>query len=514
MEEDDLFYLQPGFDLNSLTIPKLRNILVSQNVPFPSSAKKQQLIDVINAEIVSKARKLLSAQARVRRTSKGITDVPSSQDGTMENDDNDEELMPPPPARTPRSRKSKSNLVNENGVASTPSTSRRSKTPSAHRSTTRPRVSDSDTNAENLVLATRKSRKSVPVPTFESPAVRIDEPDAQLKRESIEGVESPFTDENPFQSGSSPVPESRRTSSRPRKSINTLSTDKRKSTSKRRQTDLPSLKQEVTPTRSKYETQVTRLGSNDGIDITEEFTPDAALELKEEEAVDGRLQQQRESALVRHKKKPTSTAAKIAPLAVFTSVLALIGGAYRKEKIEIGYCGVGKPTWSLGENPHIPSWVHESVAPACEPCPQHAICYPNLEAVCEENYVLQQHPLSLNGFLPLPPTCEPDSEKERRIKAVADRAVEELRERRAAYECGEEVSSVKQEENAHPQASAVKSIIKHSDSPKLEVAEETLKAEVSKLRRRGMSADEFQDLWRGALGDIIARDEVDVIRDG
>ena len=47
-----------------------------------------------------------------------------------------------------------------------------------------------------------------------------------------------------------------------------------------------------------------------------------------------------------------------------------------------------------------------------------------------------------------------------------------------------------------------------------EIPEEELKAEVSKMRRKGMSADEFDDLWRSALGEIIDRDEVEVVRDG
>ncbi len=76
------------------------------------------------------------------------------------------------------------------------------------------------------------------------------------------------------------------------------------------------------------------------------------------------------------------------------------------------------------------------------------------------------------------------------------------RERRAAYECGEELGTEE-----------VKTVAK-AGGTKLEVAEETLKREVSKMRRRGMSSEEFEDLWRGALGDIMQRDEVEVLRDG
>lgn len=164
----------------------------------------------------------------------------------------------------------------------------------------------------------------------------------------------------------------------------------------------------------------------------------------------------------------------------------------------------------MAQNPHIPAWVHQNFEPTCEPCPQHAICYPDMEVQCETDFVLQPHPLSVNGLVPLPPTCEPDSEKQRRIKAVADRAVEDLRERRAAYECGDTVSKA---EEAVSSATANVQAVAKSTASKLEVTEEDLKKSVSKLRRKGMTEQEFEDLWRGALGDIMGRDEVEVTHD-
>src|SRR3954466_10287899 len=98
-DDDDLFYLQPGFDFNSLTVPRLRNILVEHNIVYPSGAKKGQLIEIVEQDLLPQAKKLLQRQARVRRASKGITDVPSSQDSTLDDEGEDErQLMPPPPA--------------------------------------------------------------------------------------------------------------------------------------------------------------------------------------------------------------------------------------------------------------------------------------------------------------------------------------------------------------------------------------------------------------------------------
>lgn len=131
-----------------------------------------------------------------------------------------------------------------------------------------------------------------------------------------------------------------------------------------------------------------------------------------------------------------------------------------------------------------------------------------MQVQCEEDFVLEPHPLALNGLLPFTPTCEPDSEKERRVKAVADKAIEALRERRAAYECGDELSS----EPASTEEEG-KTIVGLGET-KLEISEEALKAQVSAQRRKEMSPAEFEALFEAALQDIKGREEVEVVRDG
>ena len=101
----------------------------------------------------------------------------------------------------------------------------------------------------------------------------------------------------------------------------------------------------------------------------------------------------------------------------------------------------------------------------------------------------QEHPLSLGGLIPLPPTCEPDSEKTRRITLVADRGVQLLRKRKAEYECREP-----NEEG------------KLIETPELSEAE--LKQEMSSMKRKGMTQEEFEDLWHSAIGDIVRREEI------
>lgn len=100
---EGLEYLSPDFDLNSLTVPRLRSILVNHDVPYPASAKKTQLIRILQDEVLPQARNLLRERDRVRRTSAGITDMGSraSSVAASDVDDNhpgdDRESMPPPP---------------------------------------------------------------------------------------------------------------------------------------------------------------------------------------------------------------------------------------------------------------------------------------------------------------------------------------------------------------------------------------------------------------------------------
>ncbi len=532
--DDELAYLQPGFALSSLTVPKLRSILVSHDITYPSSAKKPQLIQLVEERVLPQSRKILNARAHTKRTSKGITDMPSSQESSTVDGEDDDEMPPPPvPIKTPRGRKSKATLAAEAAAAAReeespppPRSTRRALTPGGGKSTVKhPRVSDTDTDTEKVRPSARKTRKSEAPTATLPPHVHIDEPDLSIKSEHRANGESPFTYDNPFQSGSSPSADNRRISgstSRSRKSLGSVKDNGRKSISARRKTTSPNertAEQEdgiTAPSRRTFEFPVSIIKAERQGDMepTEEFTPEEQLELVRDRAAQGysgsELMPARKSALTRRASKPAVTATKSATWGVLLTLLGSIGAWYRKEKIDIGYCGVGQPDWSLSNyNTNIPAWVKDTLQPTCEPCTQHAFCYPNMEVKCEHDFVLKPHPLSLGGLIPLPPTCEPDGEKVRRVKMVADRAVEELRERRAAFECGEDVRQLKSTGDGGQSQTMVR-----ASKPKLEISEEALREEVGKMRRKGMSDAEFNDLWQGALGEITGREEVEVIRDG
>ena len=531
-DTESVEYLQTGFDPSSLTVPRIRSILVSHNIPYPSGAKKPQLIQIFEDNVVPQARKILAQRARAKRSSMGIVDADSSQESNVA--DESEEAGPPPPTPGRSTRKSSARLKSEENIregnvpahlnSDPPARVKKStnnaslkeselfpvseppprvkspirRTPRA--SSKHARTSDTEPGEEAEVRRTvRKSRKS------EAPTAPTPIPAPRIKKEDVDGLGvsrrvSNFTYDNPFQSGSSP-PTDHSSGERSRKSLGAVK-DKRRSigaTSRRRTTQLSQEEQDIhPPTSAKFEIPVKDLnfaGYEEplpSIEPTEEFTPEEQLELVRERSAKGL------SAIPPRQTRPKSKGLGKGP--IWVVLLTVLGGYatwYRQEKVAVGYCGVGRDANQvIPANIQVPDWARLLVEPECEPCPQHAYCSENLATQCETDFILKPHPLSLGGLVPFTPTCEPDGEKVRRVKAVADRAVEELRERRAKFECGELVDE------------------KGAPSPIVEIDAEDLKKEVSKKRRKGMSESEFEELWGGAIGEIEGRDEVESRADG
>jgi hypothetical protein len=472
---DDLQYLQPGFDPNSLTIPKLRNVLVTHDITYPSNAKKPQLVQLFIDEVLPQAKKLLAARKRIKPSSRGIVDVPSSQASTVD----EEEVIPePPPTRKAGRRKTRA--PEEDGDATllpppAPNTSRR---------TTSKHARSSDAEVEVRPGPPRRTRHST------TPAVKTE--DSEPEPWSHPADDSPFTSENPFQSHSSPPAEPRSRDGRRKTLDPAAGKEKRKSTSSRRKTEGPKVPQHDShikpPTSSTFNVPIVpRKFKNEARDENlelvpagEEFTPEGALEVAEEREKGGTV------TVVPRRKKQSGSGGLTIGFLTLSVILTALGGAWRQEKIEVGYCGVGRePKSDLG-GINLPDWVQ----PTCEPCPQHAICFPNLETKCGNDFVLEHHPLSLGGLWPLPPTCKPDSEKARRVSTVTQRAIEELRERNAKYECSEPL-----EGESKPPASPA-------------ISEDELKDVLSTKKSKRMTQEEFEALWDGALGEVLGRDEI------
>ncbi|KAF2174196.1 hypothetical protein M409DRAFT_62311 [Zasmidium cellare ATCC 36951] len=472
---DDQAYLEPGFDPSTLTVPRLRSILVAHNVDYPSSSKKSQLIEIFNESVLPQARKIRQANSRVKRTSRGIEDIGTGRKGTGAGDPLDDDI-PPTPA-TGRSTRRTTRARTEEAVEVDP-------TPRGVRHSTAP--------PEGVTPRAVSGKHARTVET-----VREEEPEPERKRVSRtprvsavtptvkrEDEDSPFSNQNVFQSASSSEVRSRDPDRRRTTLGNTAARDlERRHRELRRQTDgVSPIKRQVdgavVPSRKTFDVPVSAFKQEE-IEPSEEFTPEEHMEM---------VQAQQAGELVpatRRTKRPGSNA-KVGVGAVFSVVIAALGYFWGQEKFNVGYCGVGHPSTELA-GVEIPPWA-DPLRPECEPCPPHAYCHENLHTECENGFVLTHHPLSINGLIPIPPTCEPDSARARKVESVKSRAIESLRQQNADYECG----------------SATKPEIKETD----------LKQAISTKRRKGMTNEEFEDLWASAIGEVAQMDEVHSGADG
>jgi hypothetical protein len=483
---EDQAYLEPSFDPSTLTMPRLRSILVAHAVTYPSSAKKTQLIQIFNDEVMPQARSLRAASARVRRTSHGIENIPSQTSTTT---DDDEEGIPEPPRSMARSSRRSTRARTEETVEVAP-------TPRAVRQTTTPpqgvtprRVSTKHLRASEPVEEPEPYEPEPKRPASRKSAIDVATPVSRTEGRTREDG-SPFSNQNVFQSGGSPP--APRTTDRRRTTYGTarpMSRTRSRETRRRTEEHMPLREQIdgiVVPTRRTFDPPVARAAKvehyDDDVQPDEEFTPEEEQALVQSEQA-GNLVPAR-----RKPKAPSSHPAKLGPAAILTGLVAGILWLFRQEKLQVGYCGVGQPSLEIA-GAHIPEWA-DVARPACEPCPPHAYCFENLYTECESGYVLTPHPLSLGGAIPLPPSCEPDSARERRVQAVKARAIEALREQNAKYECGE--------------------------SPKPDVVEHELKKAINSMipRKKGMSDQEFDDLWASALGEVQNAEEVTTGTDG
>ncbi|KAI1813379.1 Man1-Src1p-C-terminal domain-containing protein [Poronia punctata] len=508
-DTESVDYLQPGFDPKSLTIPRLRSVLVAHNVPYSSSAKKAQLVEIFNEKIVPQSKKILADRARAKRSSMGIFDADSATSSGNPFENEHEALAPPPrPISSRRSRsprKASARIKSEEPDLEPPMPPPAPSSPSkrSSRATSRRLQSpDTDTRPElDSGVVFGKTRRDV------TPKLKSEESDGLFRRTS-----DVFTSDNPFQSGSSPAVEEKTPSNRRRTTSRGARSSSKGAYRKTDDYDLydgdahdtPSALAVPTPkpVRRKVSTPRYLTPEPAVVEAGEEFTPQEQLELAAEEAINGR-----DSALLARKSHEAKKTNKTTPISMLLIiVLGVYAGWYRQEKIAVGYCGVGQTVSSIPSEFDVPEWAQsvlpeqisvpqsmiDAVEPECEPCPAHAYCYSDYSVRCEQDYLLKPHPFSLGGVVPLPPTCEADGDKVRRVKAVADRAIEELRERTAKYECRAPID----EEGT---------IV---DTPSMEEAE--LKQVISKKKSRKMSDQEFEDLWSSAIGEIKQREEVQV----
>lgn len=150
----------------------------------------------------------------------------------------------------------------------------------------------------------------------------------------------------------------------------------------------------------------------------------------------------------------------IQAISIFFTVFIFAGASkwFINSKFEVGYCEVGfdtnQPAWITRMNIHHvspTSWedyfdqeyiaekaeeILDYFRPSCEPCPAHATCLSGFELICDDGFIKISSPFSLGGFLPIAPTCVPDTEKQKKVQRLTEKALQILREHNARFVCG------------------------------------------------------------------------------
>lgn len=503
MDDSDGEYLSPTFDPNSVTVPRLRSILVKHDVSYPGHAKKGELVEIFNEKVAPQISKLVKQRARTKPSTKGISNA-LPVNGRDTEDEVAQTVEDTPRRSSRRAGSAMTDVTNRRAS----STKQSSAAPSRGASATTEHGVTSESDLESTASMARSKSRRQTRKSIVTPTIKEEEQDDSGLLPDGSNDESPFTNDNPFQSGSSPLYNAGQEPRRRTSGFTGQAKERKKPPSSRRKTDV------VPDTSAKqvngFATELAQTQPKQGLwlrpqrdsedftasDTGEEFTPEEQQELDNEIAHSGQVDVlPPRSRLQSEKSNPARNALLVAPWAILFAMFCGFAAVWRREKIDVGYCGVGRPPTTILQGVEIPEWGR-AVLPKCEPCPPHAYCHSTFDVSCEPDFMLKNHPLSLGGLIPLPPTCEPDGDKARKVKAVADRAVSELRSRNAKYECGEAIDGDGQRLTTN------------------EMEESELKNKMSTLRRKGMSQNEFEDLWHSAIGEVVGRDEITTGVDG
>ncbi|GAA6013190.1 hypothetical protein JCM11491_005210 [Sporobolomyces phaffii] len=94
-------YLLPGFEPAKVKVAELRGILLAHNIPYPSNAKKSDLVNLFKSQVVPLIPQLLAELSAVRASDDGVLDG-DSLDGSLRELDTDPEEFAQQPDNSSR----------------------------------------------------------------------------------------------------------------------------------------------------------------------------------------------------------------------------------------------------------------------------------------------------------------------------------------------------------------------------------------------------------------------------
>ncbi|KAK9763719.1 inner nuclear membrane protein enriched at telomere/subtelomere region [Basidiobolus ranarum] len=442
---DDLSYLDPNFDPNSVRVVDLRRILLKHEIPFNANSKKATLIDLFDTYITPNAAQWLEDATNVKPSNRGMIFVGFDKDpertspspvrprskargrvrSTVEKFEllsSDGELSPPPRSSTVRrkiktkSPTEKSNTLNSDGESSLH--------PRGHVNSRTPSVDDAGFSSDDFSpLPNSYSVAEIGTPEPELEAQTLSRSNQLSEAQDIvdPGV---FSDENPFQSGGE-TPDRRKKTKVKTKKLH-------KSEPQLESSELPpsdnahpiSTPEDIPQVVVNQQAPSATSSSGPRKFMSPSFSRvnlKPEIKVESEEAV---VKPRRRTRRRRHHQQEAKVEYDWKSFWIFlTVILAAYLFWIRQKSLALGYCEQDE----LASSKSI-------FYPKCTPCPLHAICRDHKFVSCDRNYMMKGNPL-ISLINPLQIKCIPDKLTLAKVDSTVELAKEILSERAGKAEC-------------------------------------------------------------------------------
>ncbi|KAI5958481.1 SRC1 [Candida margitis] len=167
---------------------------------------------------------------------------------------------------------------------------------------------------------------------------------------------------------------------------------------------------------------------------------------------------------------------------------SIFGFWYYEQKYLVGYCGqeIDQPTFeesSISLIGKLGNALDTYCKPNCVPCPQHARCFTNLELGCFEDFM--EFKPWYDFFSPGHKKCIPDTKKAEKLEIMIDVALDLLRSRNAAVDCG-----------------------KGSDDNQSGISVQDLHDLLLSMKAPYITTEEFEELWSRSIVELTKEPDI------
>lgn len=399
---DNLDYLKPGFDLSSLRVVDLRQVLHDNDVSFRSSVNKQQLIKLVREEVIAKASQT-TRHSEIPKKGKEALDNLSSDNADLNADlkktpartfrspaKKSESVRSSPKKKAARSRSPSSSHLNEVTLSEPEAETQISRSPSKSAKTL------SSKHQKSTPLKSRKLAQKIHSPIDTAghlqPDVAMLNAQSGVKRISKSstrpenGPRRSFSPKNPFQSNLLGGDENVLRQVMPNYSSKSDETEMSENDIRRCPPAYEPFMRDVSSLKASpaFETILRKSFSPESTSKSAPKPSITDLTLKDNssahESIKSETTAKMQHDVRNNKRKVERSILQNVLLAIILVTITLSFAIFREQKICIGYCG---PTEGSDE---LTNLLPLSFRPDCAACPLHGICGNKLELNCEEGY--------------------------------------------------------------------------------------------------------------------------------